>query len=181
LLEQHRRDDWVWFESVLSYDNARLPEALIRVALRLDDAAMLRDGVAALAWIDGVQTNEDDQFRAVGTDSFGHDHALPALFDQQPLEAWATIDAMLLAYRVTGEHRWKAAADRAWNWYLGENDVGLPIGLPETGGCFDGLMSDRTNRNQGAESILAFQFASCAMARFAKREMTGNKRLTMAS
>ncbi|SDD66651.1 Glycosyltransferase involved in cell wall bisynthesis [Sphingomonas sp. YR710] len=181
LLIQQRRDDWIWFESVLSYDNSRLPEALIRAALRLDDPAMLRDGVAALGWIDGVQTNEDGQFRAVGTDSFGHDHAFPALFDQQPLEAWATIDAMLLAYRVTGEQRWKAAADRAWNWYLGDNDVGLPIGLPETGGCFDGLMSDRTNRNQGAESILAFQFATCAMARFAKREMTSNKRLTMAS
>lgn len=181
LLRKQRRDDWLWFESVLSYDNARLPEALIRAGLRLGDVVMTQDGLAALGWLDGVQTNEDGQFRAVGTDSFGCDHALPALFDQQPLEAWATIDAVLLAYRVTRDDRWQAAAWRAWNWYLGENDVGLPIGLPETGGCFDGLMSDRTNRNQGAESILAFQFASCAMARIAKRETTGNKRLTMAS
>ncbi len=179
LIRRERRPDWIWFESVLSYDNARLPEALIRAGKRLRNPAMSDDGFAALAWLDGVQTNPLGQFRAVGTDSFGRAYAFPELFDQQPLEAWATIDAMLLAYRLTGEDRWKAAAIRAWQWYLGENDIGLPIGIPETGGCFDGLMSDRTNRNQGAESILAFQFASCAMARFASGEKSGNERLTM--
>jgi glycosyltransferase involved in cell wall biosynthesis len=179
LVNRQKRPDWVWFESVLSYDNARLPEALIRAGRRLDNENMVREGLATLAWIDGVQTSPSGQFRAVGTDSFGRDHAYPALFDQQPLEAWATIDAMGYAFKVTGEERWKTAAMRAWLWYLGENDVGLPLAVLETGGCFDGLMSDRTNLNQGAESILAFQFAACAMSQLAMDEKTGNERLTM--
>lgn len=178
-VRQYEQPDWVWFESVLSYDNARLPEALIRAGRRLDNAVMLREGLATLAWIDDVQTNASGQFRAVGTDSFGKEHAYPDLFDQQPLEAWATIDAMLFAYKLTGDDRWARSAMRAWQWYLGKNDVGLPLGLPETGGCYDGLMSDRTNLNQGAESILAFQFAACAMSQLATDEKSGNERLTM--
>jgi glycosyltransferase involved in cell wall biosynthesis len=179
LVNKQRRPDWVWFEPVLSYDNTRLPEALIRAGHRMDNQPMIRAGLETLAWIDGVQTNPAGQFRAVGTDSFGRDHAYPELFDQQPLEAWATIDAMAYVHGLTGEDRWSRAATRAWQWYLGENDVGLPIGLPETGGCYDGLMRDRTNLNQGAESILSFQFAACAMSKLATDEKSGNERLTM--
>ena len=167
LLASRRRPDWEWYEEVLAYDNARVPVAMLRAGRRLDDAAMLNDGLATLAWLDAVQTNDRGQFRAVGTDSFGRRYAGPLPFDQQPLEAWATIDAARLAYTITGEPRWSKAARRAYDWYLGANDIGLPLGSLSDGGCFDGLMSDRVNLNQGAESVLAFQFACCAM-----REMT---------
>ncbi len=167
LLSTYRRAGWGWFEPTLAYDNARLPEALMRAGRRLDDPAMRAEGLATMAWLDGIQTNEDQQFRAVGTDSFGRAYAAPLPFDQQPLEAWATIDAARVAAELSGDDRWIATAHRAYGWYHGVNDLGLPLGSTSDGGCFDGLMSDRVNLNQGAESVLAFQFACCAM-----REMT---------
>ena len=158
-----RRDDWVWFEATLAYDNARLPEALLRAGDMLGDAALVEAGLATLGWIDAVQTNSAGQFRAVGTDSFGREYRRPLPFDQQPLEAWASLDAAAFAYSITGDQRWADAAERAYRWYLGDNDVGLPL-ASDDGGCFDGLMSDRINMNQGAESVLAFQFACCTIA-----------------
>ena len=168
-LRQERRDGWTWFESVLAYDNARLPEALLRAGVLLHNDAMVDEALAALAWLDDMQKNADGQFRAVGTDSFTRAYAKPLPFDQQPLEAWATVDATLFAFDVTGEARWADAAWRAHSWYLGNNDLDLPMATPGDGGCFDGLMSDRVNLNQGAESILAYQFSCVAMARASGR------------
>ena len=172
LLAQYRaarREDWDWFESVLAYDNARLPEALLRAGARLGDRAMIDAGLATLAWIDEIQTSDTGCFRAVGTDSFGRPHARSLPFDQQPLEAWATVAAMQAAFALTADTRWSDAAERAYSWYLGANDLGMPIASLPDGGCFDGLMADRANLNQGAESVLAFQFACCAMAEMAEK------------
>ena len=168
-LGQVRRPGWDWYEEVLAYDNARLPEAMMRAGRRLGDASLTADGLATMAWLDAIQTNEDGQFRAVGTDSFGRVNAQPLPFDQQPVEGWATIDAARVAYDVTGDRRWIEAVQRAYAWYVGSNDLGLPLGSPIDGGCFDGLMSDRVNLNQGAESVLAFQFACCAMMEIAEK------------
>lgn len=168
-LRRERREAWAWFEPVLAYDNARLPEALLRAGELTGDKAMIEDGLAALAWLDQRQTNNEGQFRAVGTDSFGRPYADPLPFDQQPLEAWATVDAMLFAHDLTNDPRWLGAAWRAHGWYLGENDLRLPIATVGDGGCYDGLMSDRVNLNQGAESILAFQFVCTAMTRAAAK------------
>ncbi|WP_253717055.1 glycosyltransferase family 4 protein [Sphingomonas sp. AP4-R1] len=165
-----RREGWIWFESVLAYDNARLPEALMRGAHRIGNMAMFDEAVEVLAWLDGQQTNALGQFRAVGTDSFWRAYEPPLPFDQQPLEAWATVDATLAAHRLTGDAKWLAAARRAYAWYLGENDLDLPMVTLADGGCYDGLMSNRVNLNQGAESILAFQFACAAMTRATARE-----------
>ena len=90
------------------------------------------------------------------------------LFDQQPLEAQATVDACLAAFAATGDPRWQAEAERAYAWYLGQNDLDLPLASPLDGGCFDGLMPTGLNRNQGAESILALQLASCAISGLSK-------------
>jgi glycosyltransferase involved in cell wall biosynthesis len=166
-LRRERRDGWIWFESVLAYDNARLPEALIRAGELTGNAAMVEEGLEALVWLEAQQSNSEGRFRAIGTDSFNRPYAKPLPFDQQPLEAWATIDATLTAYRVTGERSWLDAAWRAHGWYLGENDLDLPIASVGDGGCYDGLMADRVNQNQGAESILAYQFACAAMAHVA--------------
>lgn len=174
-LREVRRPSWTWFEAGLSYDNARLPEALIRAGRRLGERGMVDDGLAALDWLDGMQSNEAGQFRAVGTDSFGRGMQAPLPFDQQPLEAWATIDAAAAAHAATGDPGWVEMAWRAFSWYLGDNDLGTPIASLADGGCFDGLMRDRVNLNQGAESVLAFQFASCATARM-KRAGSGTQR-----
>jgi len=166
-LRRERRDGWTWFEPILAYDNARLPEALMRAGDLIGDRDMIAEGLAALDWLDQRQTNREGQFRAVGTDSFGRAYAEPLPFDQQPLEAWASVDAALFAHRLTHDRRWLEAAWRAQGWYIGENDLGVPIATVVDGGCYDGLMSDRVNLNQGAESILAFQFVCAAMMRAA--------------
>ncbi|MDB5684467.1 MAG: group 1 glycosyl transferase [Sphingomonas bacterium] len=169
LLAATRRPDWIWFEAVLGYDNARLPEALIVAGKRLGDADALADGLATLDWLDRVQTNQNGDFRAVGTDSFGRPFSQPAPYDQQPLEAWATLDAALTALEATGDPRWVEVGRRAYGWYLGANDLGLPIASIADGDCYDGLMADRPNFNRGAESVLSFQLACCSMQRLAKR------------
>jgi glycosyltransferase involved in cell wall biosynthesis len=168
-LAETRRPGWLWFESVLSYDNARLSEALIVAGRALGDEAAIADGIATLKWLDDVQTSEDGNFRAVGTESFGVPYTAPSLYDQQPLEAWATIDAALAAHVATGDPRWIEMGWRAYRWYLGANDVGVPIASVSDGDCYDGLMADRANLNRGAESVLSFQLATSAMERLANQ------------
>nr|WP_299594850.1 glycosyltransferase family 4 protein [Sphingomonas bacterium] len=168
-LADSRRPDWVWFESVLSYDNARLSEALIVAGRLLGDADALADGIATLEWLDGVQTSEDGHFRAVGTESFGLPYSAPSRYDQQPLEAWATIDVAIAAHVATRDARWIDMGWRAYRWYLGANDVGVPVASVSDGDCYDGLMADRANLNRGAESVLSFQLATSAMERLANR------------
>jgi glycosyltransferase involved in cell wall biosynthesis len=168
LLEQARRPEWEWFEIVLAYDNARLPEALIRAGVALGREDLVACGIDTLDWIVGKQTSPEGRFRAVGSESFGRPYAEPLPFDQQPLEAQATIDACVAAYGATGDARWVAEAERAYGWFLGANDLDLPLATVADGGCFDGLMPTGLNRNQGAESILALQLASCAISGLSK-------------
>ncbi len=163
LLEEARRPEWQWFEIVLAYDNARLPEALIRAGRALGRDDLLQCGLATLDWICGKQTSPEGRFRAVGTESFFRPYAEPLQFDQQPLEAQATVEACVSAFEATGDRRWVAEAERAYGWFMGLNDLDLPLATAADGGCFDGLMPTGLNRNQGAESILALQLASCAI------------------
>lgn len=181
LLDAARRPEWQWFEIVLAYDNARLPEALIRAghALRRED--FLAVGLETLAWIMARQTSPEGRFRAVGTDSFGREYADPLPFDQQPLEAQATIDACQAAFQATRDPRWLDEAMRAYGWYLGANDLNLPLATAQDGGCYDGLMPGGLNRNQGAESILALQLANCAIYALSKaRESVADGRIAVA-
>jgi hypothetical protein len=164
LLEEARRPEWQWFEIVLAYDNARLPQALIAAGRALGRQDLIDCGLSTLEWICSKQTSPEGRFRAVGTDSFHRPYADPMQFDQQPLEAQATVEACAEAFRATGDRRWVAEAERAYGWFLGANDLGLPLASQEDGGCFDGLMPTGINRNQGAESILALQLASCAIS-----------------
>ncbi len=168
LVEETRRPEWEWFEIVLAYDNARLPEALIRAGMMLGRDDLLRTGLSTLDWITQQQTTPEGRFRAIGTESFGRPYADPLPFDQQPLEAQATIDACAAAFKATGDRRWVEEAVKAYRWYLGQNDLDLPLATAQDGGCFDGLMPTGLNRNQGAESILALQLASCAISGLSK-------------
>lgn len=168
LLRVQRREGWTWFEPVLAYDNARLPEALLRAGIVLMREDMQDEALSALRWLCGQQTAPEGHFRPAGTQSFGIAYQPPRPFDQQPLEAWATIEACALAFAQTGKRFWLEHAEAAFAWYLGANDVGLRLTTPD-GGCFDGLQVDRVNLNQGAESILAYQFAIMAIRRLRAR------------
>ncbi len=169
LVDRSRRPEWEWFEIVLAYDNARLPEALIRAGRALGRDDLIRTGLDTLDWIVARQTSPEGRFRAIGTESFGRAYADPLPFDQQPLEAQATIDACATAFDASGDPRWMEEANRAYRWYLGANDLDLPLASTADGGCFDGLQPGGLNRNQGAESILALQLASCAISALSKR------------
>ena len=168
MLDETRRPQWQWFEIVLAYDNARLPQALIAAGRALDRPELIECGLATLQWICDKQTSPEGRFRAVGTESFHRPYAEPLKFDQQPLEAQATVDACAEAFRATADPRWMAEAERAYRWFLGANDLDLPLASTDDGGCFDGLMPTGLNRNQGAESILALQLASCAISGLGK-------------
>jgi hypothetical protein len=148
--------DWVWFEAGLAYDNARLPHALIRTGQGLGRDDMITTGLRTLRWLVGVQTSPAGQFRPVGSEGFGAERTAPRPFDQQPLEATATISACLAALRVDADPTWKVHANRAFAWFVGDNDLSIPLVDVATGACRDGLHPDRANENRGAESVLAY-------------------------
>jgi glycosyltransferase involved in cell wall biosynthesis len=163
LVAAERRPDWAWFEIVLAYDNCRLPEALIAAGRVLERSGLISTGLATLDWICGKQTSERGLYRPVGHESFHRAYAEPLPFDQQPIEAWSTIDACAAALAVSGDAKWRERALAAWRWYLGDNDIGEPLADPATGECFDGIHPTCVNRNRGAESILSFQLAAQTM------------------
>jgi hypothetical protein len=106
-----------------------------------------------------LQTARSGYFRPIGSDSFGNIRQKPAKFDQQPVEATATIAACLAAARADHGAEWPAGARRAFNWFLGANDLQVPLVNLATGGCLDGLHADRPNQNMGAESVLSYLLA----------------------
>jgi hypothetical protein len=163
--------DWPWFETELSYDNAKLPHALILSGQATGQRAVLERGLTALRWLIGVQTSEKGHFRPIGSNGFYARGGERANFDQQPIEAQATVSACLEAYRATADVAWYEHAQRAFDWFIGWNDLGLELYSPGTGGCRDGLHVDRANGNQGAESTLAF-LLSLAEMRSAQNMLT---------
>jgi hypothetical protein len=146
----------VWFEDGLGYDNARLPQALIITGISTGTSGYVDAGLRTLRWLMTMQTTPTGLFRPIGSDSFGDKLTPPQAFDQQPLEATATISACLAAWRADGSLEWKDDAERAFAWFLGSNDLFLPLVDLETGGCRDGLHPDRANENQGGESVVSY-------------------------
>ena len=163
LLDARAADGQPWFEGYLSYDNARLPEALIRAGAVLGDLRLKLLGFEALLWLCRKQTAPSGCFRPVPTEDFGRGLDAGGLFDQQPLEAWATVDACQAALEAGGDPVFREEAERAFAWYYGRNDLGVSLAEAGDGECFDGLTWAGANQNQGAESVLAFQLASCAL------------------
>lgn len=170
LVSAEARPGWTWFEPELAYDNCRLPEALLRAGLMLGRNDFIDIGLETLAWICARQTAPAGHFRAVGSESFGHAYREPARFDQQPLEAQGMVEACAAAFAATRDPAWIARARTAWAWFHGANDGGVALGDPVSGECYDGLTRTGANLNRGAESVLAYQLAACAMARLAGAE-----------
>jgi glycosyltransferase involved in cell wall biosynthesis len=158
LYHQSRSEDWCWFEDSLSYCNAVLPQAMLMSGQWIPNEAMTEAGLESLTWLAGVQNASQvgGHFVPIGSNGFYARHGERARFDQQPVEAQTMASACLEAYRGTGDERWRIEAQRAFEWFLGRNDLDLSLYDPTTGGCRDGLHPDRPNENQGAESTLAF-------------------------
>jgi glycosyltransferase involved in cell wall biosynthesis len=155
--------EWPWFEDTVSYDNARLPHALILAGRWTSNGEALEIGLGSLRWLSQVQRSPGGGFRPVGSNGFFHRGQRPAEFDQQPIEAGAMVSACIEAYRTTDDRFWLDEAHLAFEWFLGRNDLGLPLYDSRSGGCFDGLHEDRVNQNQGAESTLAWLAALAEM------------------
>jgi glycosyltransferase involved in cell wall biosynthesis len=163
LFEQWSTDDWTWCEEEVTYDNARLAQALIASGSATCQQNVVEWGLRALRWLAEIQTSEEGYFRPIGCKGFFCRNGQRALFDQQPIEAQAMVSACLEAYRVTSDPYWQDQATRAFDWFLGWNDLGLEVYSPTSGGCYDGLHVDRVNQNQGAESTLAFLLSLAEM------------------
>jgi glycosyltransferase involved in cell wall biosynthesis len=155
--------DWTWFEEGLTYDNAKLAHALIVTGRATGQKSVYERGIRALRWLVEVQTSQHGKLRPIGSNGFYRRDGARADFDQQPIEAQSTVSACLEAYRVTADPWWYEQAQCAFDWFLGWNDLGLELYAAQTGGCRDGLHPDRSNENQGAESMLAFLLSLAEM------------------
>ena len=161
LLEMYgaiKKPSWKWFEDVVAYSNARLPQALL-LASGSDDR-LISAGLESLDWLLSVQRCENNgHFVPIGSQGFYRQTGEKARFDQQPIEAAGMVSACLQAYRTTGDGHWRSKAWSVFKWFLGDNDLQMSLYDSTTGGCRDGLHPDRVNENQGAESTLSFMTA----------------------
>jgi len=156
-------EEWPWFEPIASYDNARLCQALLLSGQWLPHPEALEIGLRSLAWLASLQKTQGGHFRPIGSNGFCERGGARADFDQQPVEAQAMVAACLEAFRATQDPFWSREAKRAFEWFLGRNDLGLPLYDSSSGGCSDGLHEDRVSENQGAESTLAFHLSLAEM------------------
>ncbi|MFA5141113.1 MAG: glycosyltransferase family 4 protein [Elusimicrobiota bacterium] len=156
LYERTATPEWPWFEDSVTYMNAGLPHALILSGTGASRADVVETGLKTLRWLTKIQTAEGGYLRPIGSNGFYKRGGDRANFDQQPIEAQTMVSACLEAFRCTSDEYWFSQARRAFDWFLGRNDLGLPLYDPNTGGCRDGLHVDRVNQNQGAESTLGF-------------------------
>jgi hypothetical protein len=167
--------DWIWFEEGLAYDNARLSQALIVTGLSTGMPCYVAAGLRSLRWLMTLQTTATDVFRPVGSQSFGELLSPPRTFDQQPLEAAATISACCAAWHAEGDPRWKTDALRAFAWFLGRNDLATPLADVEAGSCCDGLHPDRANENRGGESVVSYLLALAEIRQLHRASSRGEK------
>jgi glycosyltransferase involved in cell wall biosynthesis len=163
LYQRNATENWPWFEPNVSYDNAKLPHALILSGRWTSNEQATEIGLRTLRWLADVQRAPAGHFRPIGSEGFYTQGQAPAQFDQQPLEAQSMVSASIEAYRATNDKFWMEQARLAFEWYTGRNDLGIPVCDPSTGACCDGLHADRANQNQGAESTLAYLLALAEM------------------
>jgi hypothetical protein len=163
LFERHATEEWMWFEEVVAYANAKLSHALILSGRWANRHEATDAGLRSLQWLVSIQKTPEGHFRPIGSLGFYQRGEARTDFDQQPIEAQATVSACIEAYRSTQDEFWLEEARTAFEWFLGRNDLGLPLYDSTTAGCCDGLHPDRVNRNQGAESTLAFLLALAEM------------------
>jgi glycosyltransferase involved in cell wall biosynthesis len=148
-------DDWPWLENALTYANGKLPHALLLSGQWMQRRDMIDMGLQSLKWLLSIQT-EEGHFVPIGNNGWYEKGGPKARFDQQPIESNAMIEACVEAFNFTRDKTWIDSAVQCFNWFLGNNDLNMPLYDAKTGGCRDGLMADGINQNQGAESSLAW-------------------------
>ncbi len=162
--DENSSPEWPWFEGILTYSNGRLPNALFQAYLVCWNRRYLEVARASLDFLLKVAHADGPNYISlVGQDGWYPRGGSCARFDQQPVDASALVDACLAAHQVLGDRAYLVAAREAFAWYHGRNALGLPLYCERTGGCYDGLTPDGVNRNQGAESTIAYLLSYLAM------------------
>ena len=174
LFVQNMSDDWQWCEDVVTYANAKLPHALLMSGKWMFRSEMIEVGERALRWLLKIQTSPEGRLSIIGNNGWYPRGGERARFDQQAIEAHALIDACVEAYNVTNETHWLDQARRCFNWFLGDNDLHMPLYDFTTGGCRDGIHGDRVNANQGAESVLAWLMSLLLMHEVQTQQTLGH-------
>ncbi|HVA36907.1 MAG TPA: hypothetical protein VNJ51_04775 [Candidatus Dormibacteraeota bacterium] len=176
LVEARKRagdDEWRWFEPMMTYANARLPEALLRGGAALGDQAAVAVGRETLAFLEEV-TIREGMFVPIGNRGWYRRGGERALYAQQPIEAAAMVEAELAAYELTKDERHLRAAGIAFDWFFGHNAHGAV--MVRGGGCRDGLEPECVSANMGAESTLEYLMAATSMSVDVPRTERGVRR-----
>ena len=172
--EESKYPDWQWFEDALSYDNAVLPHALFVAGLRFDHKKYLKTAKNTCEFLLS-HTYKGDHFSFIGCNGWYERGGSRASFDQQPLEAASMVLMLRAAYDATQDERFLTLQRKAFDWFLGRNDLRIPIYDFRTKGCNDGLTPDGVNTNQGAESTLSFLLSLLAIVEsYVIVDKTGN-------
>lgn len=156
LFKNNISEDWHWCEGTATYANAILAHSLIVAGRCMSNQDMYDTGIKALEWLLKVQTAPEGHLSVIGNDGWLDKNGNRSMFDQQPIEVKSLIEACLEVYVSTGDKKWLSESERCLSWFLGHNDLQLPVCDYKTGGCSDGLESQGVNGNQGAESTLAW-------------------------
>ncbi|MBY8982204.1 MAG: glycosyl transferase family 1, partial [Candidatus Lokiarchaeota archaeon] len=153
---ENASDNWDWIEEIITYDNGKIPEALLMSGQWIQNNDMVDAGIKMLEWLIKIQTNKNNGFSPIGNKGWYHKDGEKAIFDQQPIEAQSICEACVEAYKVTQNKKWISEARKCSEWFLGNNDINISLYDYKTGGCYDGLGYNGININQGAESTLAW-------------------------
>jgi len=160
--EHKSSSDWHWFEPYLTYVNGRLPQALFEAYKNVNIEKYIQIGKESFDFILGVQIS-DDKFVPIGNNGWYTKGGERAMYDQQSIEASCMVEAALTAFRVTGDEKYRRAAQVVFDWFLGRNSHGVPVYNVETGGCHDGITPRGLNLNQGAEATVSYLLARLEM------------------
>lgn len=160
---ENATEDWPWLEDVVTYDNAKLPHALLLAGEVLGRQDMKEQGLRSLEWLLKLQVDDAGIVSLIGNAGWLQRNGQRARFDQQPIEAMALVEACVDAGRLTGDSTWIDQARICLGWFTGANEMGVSLVDPDTGGCCDGLHTSGLNINQGAESTLAWVIAALTM------------------
>jgi len=158
--ERNSSDGWLWFEGALTYDNARLPQALLSGGSALGRDDLTEIGLDSLRWLGDECGLQHGALRLPGHRGRMRNEAAPGAGDEQPLDAAAFVEAELTAFAITRDAEHGVRARHAFEWFLGRNHLDRPLYDFATGGCSDGLGAEELNANEGAESTLAFHRAA---------------------
>ncbi len=160
---EHECEEWPWFDDLVTYDNGRIPQAMIIAGYMLGDQSLIRRGLRSLEWLLKIQTSDSGNLSLIGNSGWLRRGSNKPNFDQQPLEPAALIGACKAAFRASGDSRWLVEMRRCFEWYLGRNDLGISLIDFKSRGCYDGLHTDSVNLNQGAESVVSWLLSLLTM------------------